>query len=105
MGRWKWTTAMQYAEYSGLDYQLVLRLIHRGIIPALGTNGRFKIDIGLADAALEEEMRRPKPLPERPQKEFDQIGKKANAMVEAAGGFSSALRDLVRQPRQEVAMG
>lgn len=105
MGRWKWTTALQYAEYSGLDYQLVLRLIHRGVIPALGMNGRFKIDVGLADAAIEEEMRRPKPLPTKQKKEFDQIGTEANQVLKEAGGFSAALRDLVRQPRQDAVTG
>ena len=67
MGRWKWTTALQYAEYSGLDYQMVLQLIHRGVIPALGTKGCFKIDIDLVDAASEAEVPRPKPPPVRPQ--------------------------------------
>ena len=105
MGRWKWTTALQYAEYSGLDYQMVLRLVHRGVIPALGTHGRFKIDIDLADAALEEEMRRPKPLPEQPKKVFDVIGKRANAAVEAAGGFRAAMQALVKRPRGEEATG
>lgn len=96
MGKWKWTTARAYADHAGLDVQYVRKLIHLGIIPALVMKGgHFRIDIPMADEALEAYMRQPKPLPERPKKEFDQLGRTANKAVADAGGFTAALQSIL----------
>lgn len=85
MGKWSWTSARQYAEYTGLDVQYIRRLIRQGIIPALSMpGGHYKIDIGCADAALEAYMRQPKPQ-----------ARKEKEVVPKVSNFREALKALI----------
>lgn len=92
-----WMTAKAYAERVDLPLHAVYQMIHEGIIPALQAAGNrciYRIKPEVADAALDEYMRRPKPLPEKTKEKPEDFGTVANLAMARAGGFKAALKAL-----------
>ena len=93
-----WVSVQEYQRHIGLTRSDVMKMIYAGTLPAVKIGTRYKINIHRADTELENLMHTPKDRP--PQKVYDEIGKQANAQVEAAGGFLEALRQLKTTPRK-----
>ncbi len=92
----EWITPNEYKNRSGLTLHDVMKLIYQGTLPAVKVGKRFKINIVKADAELESMLHAPKDRPEK--KVYEDIGKAANAAVDAEGGFMAALKALRKRP-------
>ena len=92
----EWITPNEYKNRSGLSLNDVMKLIYDGSLPAVKIGKRFKINIIRADAELENMLHAPKDRPVK--KVYDEMGKAANAAVDAAGGFMQALKALRKRP-------
>ena len=99
MERQEWMSPQKYAKHQNLPYSTVLRLIRAGTIPAIALGHNYKVNVRFADAYFLEQQKLPKKTVQKAKREFDVMGKKANADVKAAGGFQAALRELTRQKR------
>lgn len=99
MERQEWMSPQKYAKHQNLPYSTVLRLIRAGTIPAIALGHNYKVNVRFADAYFLEQQKLPKKNDQKTKKEFDVMGKKANADVKAAGGFQAALLELARQKR------
>lgn len=92
----EWITPNEYKNRSGLSLNDVMKMIYDGSLPAVKVGKRFKINIIRADAELESMLHAPKDRP--PKKVYEDIGKAANAAVDAEGGFMEALKALRKRP-------
>lgn len=92
----EWITPNEYKNRSGLSLNDVMKMIYDGSLPAVKVGKRFKINIIRADAELENMLHAPKDRPVK--KVYDEMGRRANAAVDAAGGFMQALKALRKRP-------